>query len=158
MYSVYPSVNPWPQQVELRLAGLENRLLMLAAENAEQASRLLALAAENEEQENRLLALAAENAEQENRLLTLSTENAELRGTLAAGPPPQPAHITYKIQELHVNELKGTLNIGLTAQAGQEELNHLVAPFVQSKASPLENISFFQQGDGVRQEEQDIPT
>jgi hypothetical protein len=144
MYPVYPSVNPWPQQVELRLAGLENRLLMLAAENAEQASRLLAL--------------AAENAEQENRLHALVTENAELRATLAAQPPPQPAHITYKIQELHVNELQGTLNIGLTAQAGQEELNQLVAPFVQSKASPLENISFFQQGDGVRQEEQGTPT
>lgn len=143
MYPVYPHSNPWPQHVEQRLAGLENYLLALAAEKT-----ML---------DNRLLALETGIAELEHRLLTVETENAELRKTLADQPPPQPAHITYKIQELHVNELQGTLNIGLTAQAGQEELNQLVAPFVQGQVSPLENISFFQQGGAVMQEEQGNP-
>lgn len=37
-----------------------------------------------------------------------------------------PPNITYKIQELHVNELKGTLNIGLTSSATPEQLNSMI--------------------------------
>jgi len=157
MYPVYPHSNPWPQQVDQRLAGLENYLLARAAEKTVLEHRLLALETGNAELERRQLSLEAENARLEQRLLAVETENAELRQSLADQPPPPPAHITYKIQELHVNELQGTLNIGLTAQAGQEELNQLVAPFVQGQASPLENLSFFQQGGAVMQEEQGNP-
>lgn len=55
-----------------------------------------------------------------------------------------PPNITYKIQELHVNELKGTLNIGLTSTANTEQLRDMIEKLKTDQGNIAENMFFSQ--------------
>jgi hypothetical protein len=55
-----------------------------------------------------------------------------------------PPNITYKIQELHVNELKGTLNIGLTSTATTEQLRGMIEKLKTDQGHTAENMFFSQ--------------
>ncbi|MCL6458732.1 MAG: hypothetical protein K6T85_12060 [Gorillibacterium sp.] len=91
----------------------------------------------------------------EKRLNDLEIENAALKKQLESMQASQPSNVTYKIQELHVNELTGTLNIGFTAHADQEQFHSMVDQFVKGQGSPLENITFSQQVPESNQEDQE---
>ncbi|MFD0712230.1 spore germination protein GerPC [Paenibacillus sp. GCM10027626] len=52
----------------------------------------------------------------------LEKENEKLNNQLLQIKPVHIENINYKVQELTVKELSGTLNIGLTALADQEQL------------------------------------
>lgn len=71
-----------------------------------------------------------------------SPELQDLRNQLQAqlDKPAQPPNITYKIQDLHVNELKGTLNIGLTSSASAEQLNGMIEKLKADSGGTAENI------------------
>lgn len=56
----------------------------------------------------------------------LEEANQKLKDQLAEAKKDQGGNITYKIQELHVNELKGTLNIGLTTLADEGQLKDML--------------------------------
>ncbi|EGL82731.1 hypothetical protein CathTA2_1739 [Caldalkalibacillus thermarum TA2.A1] len=58
----------------------------------------------------------------EERLQKLEKDNEELKQKLENIKPVHIENINYKIQELVVQELSGTLNIGLTAEADAEEI------------------------------------
>ncbi|MEK8128809.1 spore germination protein GerPC [Paenibacillus filicis] len=58
--------------------------------------------------------------------------------------PAAPPSITYKIQELHVNELKGTLNIGLTSTATTEQLRGMLEKLKADQGYMAENMNFSQ--------------
>ncbi|MDF2925984.1 MAG: hypothetical protein K0R57_4898 [Paenibacillaceae bacterium] len=62
----------------------------------------------------------------EQRVLELESDNKDLREQLAGIKPVQCGNITYKVQELHVNELTGTLNIGLTSLAEEGQLKDMI--------------------------------
>lgn len=66
----------------------------------------------------------------------------DLRNQLQAqlDKPTAPPNITYKIQELHVNELKGTLNIGLTSSATAEQLSGMIEQLKADSGIAAENI------------------
>ncbi|MDF2720625.1 MAG: hypothetical protein K0Q59_300 [Paenibacillus sp.] len=55
-----------------------------------------------------------------------------------------PPNITYKIQELHVNELKGTLNIGLTSTATTEQLSDMIEKLKSDQGHTADNVFFSQ--------------
>lgn len=88
--------------------------------------------------EHRLVAM-------EKRQYDLEKENVELKKQLEVMQAPVPSNVTYKIQELHVNELQGTLSIGLSAHADQEQFRSMLDQFVKGQELPLENITFSQQ-------------
>ncbi|GAA0379262.1 spore germination protein GerPC [Bacillus horti] len=58
----------------------------------------------------------------EEKVQRLEQENEELRGKIEQLKPIHIENINYKIQELTVRELKGTLNIGMTALSDPEEI------------------------------------
>jgi len=66
--------------------------------------------------------------------------NSHLADLKHATPP----NITYKIQELHVNELKGTLNIGLTSTATTEQLRDMIEKLKTDQGYNAENMVFSQ--------------
>jgi hypothetical protein len=61
-----------------------------------------------------------------------------------------PPNITYKIQELHVNELKGTLNIGLTSTATPEQLHSMIEKLKTDQGNIAENMFFSQDTEEPR--------
>lgn len=58
----------------------------------------------------------------EQRLRKLEQENRRLKKRISQLKPINIENINYKIQELVVRELKGTLNIGMTALTDPEEI------------------------------------
>lgn len=62
----------------------------------------------------------------EQRQQELEADNKRLAEQLAAIKPVQYGDITYKVQELHVNELSGVLNVGLTSLAEEGQLQELI--------------------------------
>lgn len=56
----------------------------------------------------------------------IQKENEELQQQVRHIKPIHIENINYKIQELIVRELKGTLNIGLTTLADEKQLNKLL--------------------------------
>lgn len=58
----------------------------------------------------------------EQRLQQLEQENQRLRQQVEQMKPIHIENINYKIQELSVKELKGTLNIGMTALTDSDEI------------------------------------
>jgi spore germination protein PC len=56
----------------------------------------------------------------------IKKENEELKQKVSHIKPIHIENINYKIQELVVKELKGTLNIGLTTLADEKQLNKLI--------------------------------
>jgi predicted RNase H-like nuclease (RuvC/YqgF family) len=62
----------------------------------------------------------------ENKQKELEEDNKRLKEQLDQLKPLHIENINYKIQELTVQNLSGTLNIGLTALTDQEHLNKLM--------------------------------
>jgi spore germination protein PC len=58
----------------------------------------------------------------EQRLQKLEQENQQLKQQVEQIKPIHIENINYKIQELSVKELKGTLNIGMTALTDPDEI------------------------------------
>lgn len=56
------------------------------------------------------------------RVMHLEQENKKLKEKLDDIKPMVIENINYKIQELNVEELKGTLNIGLAGEADPEKI------------------------------------
>lgn len=57
----------------------------------------------------------------------IQKENQELQQQVSQLKPIHIENINYKIQELIVKELKGTLNIGLTSLVDEKQLNKLLS-------------------------------
>ncbi|KSU81234.1 spore germination protein GerPC [Fictibacillus enclensis] len=60
------------------------------------------------------------------QIIELQHENQSLKEALSNIKPVNIENINYKIQELHVKELKGTLNIGLTGEAHLEDMETII--------------------------------
>ncbi|MCK6255359.1 hypothetical protein M1K46_23665 [Fictibacillus sp. WQ 8-8] len=68
------------------------------------------------------------------QIIELQHENQTLREALNNIKPINIENINYKIQELHVKELKGTLNIGLTGEAHLEDMETIIDEIQQEGA------------------------
>lgn len=80
----------------------------------------------NEWLEKRQSELEARFLQMEGQLRQLEEANRLLKEQVEAVKPAQYGNITYKVQELHVNELTGTLNIGLTSLADEGQLKTMM--------------------------------
>jgi predicted nuclease with TOPRIM domain len=80
----------------------------------------------NEWLEKRQSELEARILRMEEQLSQLEEANRLLKEQVEAVKPVQYGNITYKVQELHVNELTGTLNIGLTSLADEGQLKTMM--------------------------------
>ncbi|SDN63295.1 Spore germination protein GerPC [Fictibacillus solisalsi] len=60
------------------------------------------------------------------QIIELQHENQSLKEALSNIKPVNIENINYKIQELHVKELKGTLNIGLTGEAHLDDMETII--------------------------------
>jgi len=103
------------------ICGLEQRIVMLEFKQSE-------LEAENQRLKDQM----------DNQL------NEKLNNHLADLKHTTPPNITYKIQELHVSELKGTLNIGLTSTATTEQLRDMIEKLKTDQGYIAENMFFSQ--------------
>lgn len=73
------------------------------------------------------------------QIIELQQENQHLKETLNSMKPINIENINYKIQELHVKELKGTLNIGLTGEAHLEDMETIIDEIQDSVNNPEHN-------------------
>lgn len=80
----------------------------------------------NEWLEKRQSELEAHLLRMEEQLHQVEEANRLLKEQVEAVKPVQYGNITYKVQELHVNELTGTLNIGLTSLADEGQLKTMM--------------------------------
>ncbi|MDF2937462.1 MAG: hypothetical protein K0Q90_2835 [Paenibacillaceae bacterium] len=80
----------------------------------------------NEWLEKRQAELGSRLLRMEEQLRQLEETNRLLKEQVDAVKPVQYGNITYKVQELHVNELTGTLNIGLTSLADEGQLKTMM--------------------------------
>lgn len=80
----------------------------------------------NEWLEKRQSELEARFLRMEEQLRQFEEANRLLKEQVEAVKPIQYGNITYKVQELHVNELTGTLNIGLTSLADEGQLKTMM--------------------------------
>lgn len=62
----------------------------------------------------------------EQRQQELEEENKRLQERIDSMEPVRCGDITYKIQELHIKELTGTLNIGLTSLAEEGQIQDMI--------------------------------
>src|SRR5699024_12283373 len=62
----------------------------------------------------------------EQEIEDLKQENQELRQKIGSIQPLQVDSIQYKVQELHVENLNGTLDIGLNIQADDENIAQMI--------------------------------
>lgn len=75
----------------------------------------------------------------EGKVQELVTANEELRQQIKQPNQYQIDKIEYKIHELHVDNLSGTLNIGLTATGEESGVGEIIEKAIeQQKASPIE--------------------
>jgi spore germination protein PC len=83
----------------------------------------------------------------ESRQVQLETENGLLKEKLESIKPIHIENINYKIQELAVKELKGTLNIGLSALTDAEQINKLIQGQSRDEGIQFENMTHPQDSD-----------
>ncbi|WP_209124777.1 spore germination protein GerPC [Alkalihalobacillus sp. BA299] len=62
----------------------------------------------------------------EQRIRTLEEENLALKKKLDEVRPIVIENINYKIQEINVDELKGTLNIGWSGEATVDDVSKMI--------------------------------
>ncbi|OLO26431.1 hypothetical protein BTR23_22980 [Alkalihalophilus pseudofirmus] len=62
----------------------------------------------------------------EQRIRALEQENEELKHQLDEVRPIVIGNINYKIQEINVQELKGTLNIGWSGEASIDDVSNMI--------------------------------
>ncbi|UJF34835.1 spore germination protein GerPC [Paenibacillus hexagrammi] len=73
----------------------------------------------------------------------------QLKNNSADSTQTTPPNITYKIQELHVNELKGTLNIGLTSTATEGQLRSMIEKLKTDQGHMADNLFFSQETENM---------
>jgi predicted nuclease with TOPRIM domain len=78
--------------------------------------------------------------ELENNHHELHKENEKLKDYVKKLKPVHIENINYKIQELIVRELKGTLNIGLTSLTDAEELKKMMGEVEDGEDVHLQDI------------------
>lgn len=71
----------------------------------------------------------------ENELTSLKKENQELKEKIASIKPIQIDKIEYKIHELQVQTLSGTLNVGLTANGDETCMGEVIEKIVEEHRS-----------------------
>lgn len=95
--------------------------------------------------EQRILNLEASNKllQQEIRTLNekLEQDSMKLKEQMEKIKPVHIENINYKIQELAVKDLKGTLNIGLTALTDEEQLKKIIDDVEQGKDIQFEDLN-----------------
>lgn len=64
--------------------------------------------------------------ELEQDIMRLKKENKEIKEQLAEIQPLKIERVEYKIQELQVETLSGTLNVGLTAHGSEKSIEQLI--------------------------------
>jgi hypothetical protein len=74
----------------------------------------------------RFLQMEEAIAELQSELAALESENKQIRKKMADIKPIHIENLNYKIQELGVQELKGTLNIGMTALSDAEQIQKII--------------------------------
>ena len=74
----------------------------------------------------------------EDRMLQAETLSQQLRDELEKKQTVHIDSVNYKVQELHVKELTGTLNIGLTALSNPEMLEQWFKPDENGGQSELQ--------------------
>ncbi len=75
----------------------------------------------------------------EDKLLALENENSQLKERINQIKPFTIENINYKIQELTVQQLSGTLNIGMSALTDSEEIKKWLntdSEYVEPSADP----------------------
>ncbi|MNC25585.1 Spore germination protein GerPC [compost metagenome] len=87
---------------------------------------LHSLAHRNEQLEKHQAELESRYLKLEEQLRRLEEANQKLKEQVDGLKPAQYGNITYKVQELHVNELTGTLNIGLTSLADEGQMKAMM--------------------------------
>ncbi|EIT84904.1 hypothetical protein A374_13165 [Fictibacillus macauensis ZFHKF-1] len=70
------------------------------------------------------------------QILDVQRENQMLKETVQSMKPITIENVNYKIQELHVKELKGTLNIGITGEAKLEDMDTIIDDLIESHSEP----------------------
>ncbi|MBD0384081.1 spore germination protein GerPC [Paenibacillus sedimenti] len=95
------------------------------------------------EQRMRQLETSNQLLEQEIRRLKENSEldSMKLKEQLEQIKPIHIENINYKIQELAVKDLKGTLNIGLTALTDEEQLKKIIDDVEQGKDIQFEDLN-----------------
>ncbi|SDZ27423.1 spore germination protein GerPC [Thermoactinomyces sp. DSM 45892] len=74
----------------------------------------------------------------EQEVHSLRRDNCLLQEQVSQIKPIAIEHITYKVQELHVETLSGTLNVGLASQAMVEDVNGFVDEITEKFGTNLE--------------------
>ncbi|MEX2103875.1 MAG: spore germination protein GerPC [Bacilli bacterium] len=72
------------------------------------------------------------------RVTGLEMENQKLKEDLSKIQPIHIDSIVYKIQELQIKDLKGTLNIGITAQADEKTIDKFMQEFKEDNDATIE--------------------
>jgi len=70
-----------------------------------------------------LYAMEARIKELESRLSAAEMESQQLKASFSQIKPVHIEHIHYKVQELNIKELSGTLQLGLTAFTDSEQID-----------------------------------
>lgn len=122
-YSGYGSPSYWQQCLQGLIS--RNEWLERRQTEMEQQHRV-AVEQCRAELERRQVQLEGCIAAMEGRLRELEEANRLLKEQVDGAKPVQYGNITYKVQELHVNELTGTLNIGLTSLADEGQLKTMM--------------------------------
>lgn len=73
----------------------------------------------------------------EQELIRLRQENEMLRKKIDQLKPVQVEKIEYKVHELHVETLSGTLNIGLTANGEEAGIGEVIEKMVDNNQSQI---------------------
>lgn len=95
------------------------------------------------EQRMQQIEAANQRFEQEIRSLheKLEQDNLKLKEQLEQIKPIHIENVNYKIQELAVKDLKGTLNIGLTALTDEGQLKKVIDDVEQGKNIQFEDLN-----------------
>jgi hypothetical protein len=96
-------------------------------------------------------------AQLENEIARLKKENEELKEKIDNLKPLHIEKIEYKIHELHVENLSGTLNIGLTANGEETGVGDIIEQVVEEHRTNLIGEKQPSKQDNATEGENDSP-
>jgi len=85
----------------------------------------------------------------EDRVLLAEREVQALRESITQLRPVQIGSVQYKVQELSVSELSGTLNVGLTSLADPKQLEDLLSASGESNGGQSVQLEHLQKESGM---------
>jgi len=85
----------------------------------------------------------------EDRVLLAEREVQALRESMMQLRPVQIGSVQYKVQELSVSELSGTLNVGLTSLADPKQLEELLGDSGESNGGHSVQLEHLQKESGL---------